>query len=954
MSKHGKRKDAESDRHMQAFVAMIADKSIHEDSFDMMDRLIYVSTQTDVWVYLEASIESAAKQHGWLAVKNHVENSGMSDDLKSRALAKISAGVSDELVADEEIKSVESTTRTELAIRAMRLLIADSSSPTESFKIFDKILADSKQSGTDVWKYLQRYVRTAASSVGWLEVRKRLRESGISPSMDPRMFANVNAGVFEDDAKRSVDPKLAYIEGLVVGVLTFDTLTKTKALFCLRNVVLNDMDLVLVYAKLSEPGSIMALRETLAGLMKMTDDDIIDLMCADKNTIKFAKKKAADKKFLDDEINKVEDTMVESIKDPVMKARVRTVVRKMFTQDVDLRSLLAKMSNPETVCAMRDEVVALAFLPDKQLDLLLGCAVKEAEEFDSKQYGPKRMDWDKERHLDRDSMRAAVRELKAEKSLDEKVKDIEDLTTKNVTDLVLKAKTRPLVRDLFYNLGIQGVDITKIMHRMMANPESIDEMRDRMLQGAGEEVVGIDSDETDRVLRAADDSYGPKRADLKSPEEKIEDLIVENITDAVMKAKTRLLVGKFVRKLSSSNVDLAHLLSKISDPEALSQLRMQVYMMASMPDDEINDELKDVEEYNLEGAMQFHALTGCVHTTMEEKTKMVEDLFIDETVDAVMEERVRYVVRTVICRNFDPVKLMSNLYDPKVVAKLRETVKQMVILPDKQIDVEVQKMASEMARDSGKTNEVQPLGKALDVDLKRKALETVEKTRSEINDNVVSSDLHAHAAKELEEKACKAMQRRHEVEMIAAAHRAADNLRLREMEKEAEAKANAKAAAKAKRIADALLRDEAEARAAAEARARRAADALKRQEADSKAAAERRVEKAKRAAEVKEQQKLEEKIRQERLAKEREDAKAVRAARQAEARRAAEEEEARLAIEQVEARCATDARRAAKKAEKRRARLAVEARLAEEAGLADQVRERHIYLYSRCSNICFN
>jgi hypothetical protein len=424
----------------------------------------------------------------------------------------------------------------------------------------------------------------------------------------------------------------------------------------------------------------------------------------------------------------------------------------------------------------------------------------------------------------------------------------------------------------------------------------------------------------DRVMAKV--NAGIFQDDLAKQTKKVEDLIVSSIADTSLEARARMIVRRLVGKcqMVSADMGISNLLARLSDPEVVDMLCKQAIGMAKLSDQELAEQLGDAERIDSISANKFLAARS-----VDEQHRMVEDLFVDG-VDPAMQERVRYVVRTMVCKDFDARKLLGNLYDPSVFAQLRAKVMILAEMP-----LEGFEMAAEMraARNELKEAKTFPKDVKLMEDIEGELNFLLETMKTD-----VKVDLPPDAAEKMADVIQMAKQRLDSSQQWTErmlAYKAEQDAVLLQREKMAktrrvadavlreEAKAKAAAEAKAQRAADALLRDEAQAKAAAEAKAKRVADALLRDEAKAKEAAERRADKAMRA-------KSDERIRQERVAKERDDAKAARAA---EAHRAADEKEARRAIELVEARCAAEARRAAARAakkEKKQARLAEEAR----------------------------
>jgi len=441
----------------------------------------------------------------------------------------------------------------------------------------------------------------------------------------------------------------------------------------------------------------------------------------------------------------------------------------------------------------------------------------------------------------------------------------------------------------------------------------------------------------DRVMAKV--NAGILQDDLAKQTKKVEDLIVSSIADTSLEARARMVVRRLVGQcqMVSADLGISNLLARLSDPEVMDMLCKQAIGMAKLSDQELAAQLGDAERIDTISANKFLAARS-----VDEQHRMVEDLFVDG-VDPAMQERVRYVVRTMVCKDFDARKLLGNLYDPSVFAQLRAKVMILAEMP-----LEGFEMAAEMRAARNELAKTFPKDAKLMEDIEGELNFLLETMKTD-----VKVDMPPDAAEKMADVIQMAKQRLDSSQQWTErmlAHKAEQDAVLLQREKMAktrrvadallreEAKAKAAAEAKAKRVADALLRDEAEAKAAAEAKAKRVADALLRDEAKAKEAAERRADKAMRA-------KSDERIRQERVAKERDDAKAVRAA---EARRAADEKDARRAIELVEARCAAEARRAAARAAKKEEKRE-RARLVEQARLAEEAREVcDIYLFFTC------
>ena len=380
----------------------------------------------------------------------------------------------------------------------------------------------------------------------------------------------------------------------------------------------------------------------------------------------------------------------------------------------------------------------------------------------------------------------------------------------------------------------------------------------------------------DRVMAKV--NAGILQDDLAKQTKKVEDLIVSSMDDTSLEARARMVVRRLVGKcqMVSADMGISNLLARLSNPEVVDMLCKQAIGMAKLSDQELAEQLGDAERIDSISANKFLAARS-----VDEQHRMVEDLFVDG-VDPAMQERVRYVVRTMVCKDFDARKLLGNLYDPSVFAQLRAKVMILAEMP-----LEGFEMAAEMraARNELKEAKTFPKDVKLMEDIEGELNFLLETMKTD-----VKVDMPPDAAEKMADVIQMAKQRLDSSQQWTErmlAYKAEQDAVLLQREK----------MAKTRRVADALLRDEAKA----------------------KEAAERRADKAMRA-------KSDERIRQERVAKERDDAKAARAA---EAHRAADEKEARRAIELVEARCAAEARRAAARAakkEKKQARLAEEAR----------------------------
>jgi len=202
------------------------------------------------------------------------------------------------------------------------------------------------------------------------------------------------------------------------------------------------------------------------------------------------------------------------------------------------------------------------------------------------------------------------------------------------------------------------------------------ELETMLLAGNSQHTDSFDT--LDRLMQVSERTATMAKVNagiLQEQTKKVEDLIVSSIADTSLEARARMIVRRMVGRVASFDQGVSKILASLSDPEVMDMLCKQAIGMAKMSDQELAATLGEAERIDSISANKFLAAKS-----VDEQQRMVEDLFL-AGVDPAMQERVRYVVRTMVCKDFDARKLLGDLYDPIVFAQLRAKVMIMAEMP---------------------------------------------------------------------------------------------------------------------------------------------------------------------------------------------------------------------------------------------------------------------------------